>query len=77
MKTIRSIIRGTGSYLPERVVTNEDMTRMVDTSDEWIVSRTGIHVRHFAAEDEMTSDLALKAPGGRLRWRVWTLNPSI
>ncbi len=61
MKIIRSIVRGTGSYLPKRIVTNEEMTRMVDTSDEWIVSRTGINVRHFAADDEKTSDLAIKA----------------
>lgn len=61
MKIIRSIARGTGSYLPERIVTNEEMTRMVDTSDEWIVARTGIHARHFAADDEKTSDLAIRA----------------
>lgn len=61
MSIIRSVITGTGSYLPERRVTNEDMTKIVDTTDDWIVERTGIHARHIAADDEMTSDLALKA----------------
>lgn len=54
-------ITGTGSYLPEHVVTNEELSRRVDTSDEWIYSRTGIRQRHMAAENELTSDLALKA----------------
>ncbi len=51
-------ITGTGGYLPERVMTNADLERLVDTSDEWIVSRTGIRERHIAAEDEQTCDLA-------------------
>lgn len=54
-------IIGTGSYLPEHIVTNEELSRRVDTSDEWIYSRTGIRQRHMAAEGEVTSDLALKA----------------
>ena len=54
-------ITGTGSYLPERVVTNRELESRIETSDEWIVSRTGIESRHVAADDEMTSDLALKA----------------
>lgn len=58
---IRSVIKGTGSYLPERVVTNEELATFVDTTHEWIVKRTGIHQRHIAADDEMTSDLALAA----------------
>lgn len=58
---IRSIVRGTGAYLPERVLTNEELTRQVDTSNEWIVERTGIHRRHIAAEGELTSDLATAA----------------
>src|SRR5579884_4370024 len=58
---IYSKIAGTGSYLPERVVTNRDLEARIDTSDEWIVSRTGIEARHVAAEGEMTSDLALQA----------------
>ncbi|MGF1622128.1 MAG: beta-ketoacyl-ACP synthase III [Rhodomicrobiaceae bacterium] len=61
MSTIRSVIRGCGAYLPERVVTNDDLSRIVDTSDEWIVERSGIRERHFAAEGENTSDLAIAA----------------
>jgi 3-oxoacyl-[acyl-carrier-protein] synthase-3 len=57
----RSIVLGTGSYLPERRLTNEDLAQMVDTSDEWIVQRTGIRARHIAAEGELTSDLAVAA----------------
>jgi 3-oxoacyl-[acyl-carrier-protein] synthase-3 len=52
---------GTGSYTPERVLTNAEMERMVDTSDEWITSRTGIKERHIAAEGEQTSDMAAEA----------------
>ncbi len=54
-------IAGTGKYLPEKVLTNEDLQRMVDTSDEWITERTGIKRRRIAAEHEATSDLAVKA----------------
>lgn len=54
-------IAGTGSYLPEKVLTNEDLTKFVDTSDEWIAARTGIRERHVAAEGETTSDLAFHA----------------
>ncbi|WP_018935449.1 beta-ketoacyl-ACP synthase III [Thioalkalivibrio sp. ALJ24] len=54
-------IAGTGSYLPERILTNEELEAMVDTSDAWIRERTGIHERHIAADNELTSDLALKA----------------
>lgn len=57
----RSIILGCGSYLPEQVVTNEEMSKRVDTTDEWIVARTGICQRHIAPPEQMTSDLALKA----------------
>jgi 3-oxoacyl-[acyl-carrier-protein] synthase III len=57
----RSIILGCGGYLPEKVLTNADLARMVDTSDEWITERTGIRQRHIAADGELTSDLALKA----------------
>ena len=56
-----SRIAGTGSYLPEKVVTNQDLETMMDTSDEWIRDRTGIKRRHIAAEGETTSDLALAA----------------
>jgi 3-oxoacyl-[acyl-carrier-protein] synthase-3 len=55
------VIRGTGSYAPKRVVTNDDMSKIVDTNDEWISSRTGIRARHFAADDEFTSDMAVHA----------------
>ncbi len=54
-------IAGTGSYLPEKVVTNADLEKIVDTSDEWIVSRSGIRERRVVGVGEMTSDLALKA----------------
>ena len=59
--TIRSEIIGCGSYLPERIVSNTELAKTVDTSDEWIVTRTGIQQRHIAADDEKTSDLAYKA----------------
>ena len=55
---IRSTVLGTGSYLPEKVLTNADLASMVETSDEWIVQRTGISERRIAAEGECTSDLA-------------------
>jgi 3-oxoacyl-[acyl-carrier-protein] synthase-3 len=58
-----SRIAGTGSYLPEKVVTNQDLEKMMDTSDEWIRERTGIKRRHLAADGEKTSDLALAAAG--------------
>jgi 3-oxoacyl-[acyl-carrier-protein] synthase-3 len=56
-----SRIAGTGSYLPERIVTNHDLEARIETTDEWIVTRTGIEARHVAADEEMTSDLAVKA----------------
>ena len=56
-----SRIAGTGKYLPERVLTNADLEKMVDTTDEWIKTRTGIEFRHIAADNEYTSDLAYKA----------------
>ena len=58
---IYSRIAGTGSYLPEKVVTNDDLAKVVDTSDEWIRSRTGIRERHIAADTEATSDLGYNA----------------
>ena len=60
-KRIYSRIAGTGSYLPEKVLTNADLENMVETSDEWIVSRTGITERHIAAEGQTTSDLGYEA----------------
>lgn len=59
--TTRAVVRGVGHYLPERVVTNFEFEKTLETSDDWIRARTGIERRHFAAEDEMTSDLAIKA----------------
>ena len=56
-----SRITGTGSYLPEKVLTNRDLESIVETSDEWIVARTGIRQRHVAADGQFTSDLALEA----------------
>ncbi|MGE5535200.1 MAG: beta-ketoacyl-ACP synthase 3, partial [Acidobacteriota bacterium] len=61
MTVLRSVVLGCGSYLPEKVVTNADLARTIDTSDEWIVQRTGIHQRHIAANNEVTSDLAIAA----------------
>ncbi|MBN8527896.1 MAG: ketoacyl-ACP synthase III [Caulobacterales bacterium] len=61
MSVIRSAVTGVGSYLPEQVVTNDDLAKIVDTSDEWIVERTGIRQRHKARDDQPTSDLAVEA----------------
>ena len=58
---IRSVVQGCGSYLPARLVTNADLAKQMDTSDEWIQQRTGIRQRHIAADGELTSHLALKA----------------
>jgi 3-oxoacyl-[acyl-carrier-protein] synthase-3 len=63
----RSIVLGCGSYLPERIVTNAELAAKVDTSDEWIVQRTGIRQRHIAAAGENTSHLGLKAAQAALR----------
>ena len=57
----RTMIRGVGSYLPEKVLTNAELAKLVDTSDEWIQQRVGIKERHIAAEGEFTSDLAVAA----------------
>ncbi len=57
----RSVMLGVGAYLPRRVLTNDELARRVDTSNEWIVERTGIRERRIAAEDEKTSDLAIAA----------------
>lgn len=61
MTRIRSVIRGVGSYLPAKVLTNEELAKTVDTSDEWIQQRVGIKERHIAADGEFTSDLAVQA----------------
>ena len=61
MSVTRAVLRGCGHYLPERVVENAEFEAMVDTSDEWIRTRSGIERRHFAAEGDKTSDLAIEA----------------
>ena len=61
MSVVRAVVRGCGAYLPNNVVTNADLARKVDTSDEWITSRTGIKQRHLVSGNEKTSDLALNA----------------
>jgi 3-oxoacyl-[acyl-carrier-protein] synthase-3 len=55
------VIRGVGGYLPEQIVTNSDLEKRIDTNSEWIIQRTGIEQRHFAAEGQFTSDLAIEA----------------
>lgn len=67
MNITRSVVLGCGSYLPGKILTNYDLAKMVDTSDDWIVERTGIKVRHLAREDETTSDLALEAAKRAIR----------
>ena len=59
--TIRAVVKGVGHYLPERVVANADLAALVETSDEWIRSRSGIERRHYAAEGQTTSDLGTRA----------------
>ncbi len=61
MTVRRSVVLGCGSYLPNQVLTNADLARKVDTTDEWIVQRTGIHERHIAAPGELTSHMATHA----------------
>ena len=63
-------ITGTGSYLPEQVITNFDLEKLVDTSDEWIRQRTGIRERRMAEDDEATSDLCVRAA----RWAIKNAN---
>jgi 3-oxoacyl-[acyl-carrier-protein] synthase III len=61
VSVMRSVVLGCGSYLPSRVVTNSDLSRTVDTTDEWITQRTGIRERRIAADGETTSDMGIKA----------------
>ncbi|MEH6664029.1 MAG: beta-ketoacyl-ACP synthase III [Brevundimonas sp.] len=61
MSVMRSAVTGVGSYLPDNIVTNDDLSKFVDTTDAWIVERTGIRQRHKAADDQPTSDLAVQA----------------
>jgi 3-oxoacyl-[acyl-carrier-protein] synthase III len=67
VSVIRSRIKGCGSYLPERIIENAEMSSIVDTTDEWIVSRSGITRRHVAADGELTSDLATEAAKDALK----------
>jgi 3-oxoacyl-[acyl-carrier-protein] synthase III len=63
----KSFVRGVGAYLPQRIMTNQEMSILVDTSDEWISSRSGIRQRHIAAEGEFTSDIATHAARAALQ----------
>ena len=65
---VRSVIEGVGSALPKRIMTNADISKIVDTTDEWIVERTGIKARHIAAEDETTRTLAVQAARNALEY---------
>jgi 3-oxoacyl-[acyl-carrier-protein] synthase III len=67
VSVIRSVVAGCGAYLPKQVVTNADLARKIETSDEWIRQRTGIGQRHVAAEGELTSHLAIKASEAALK----------
>ena len=58
---IKASILGTGSYVPEKILSNQDLEKLIDTNDEWIVTRTGVKERRVAAEDQATSDLAYEA----------------
>ena len=61
MSIVRTVVKGCGAYLPERVLTNHDLARMIDTSDQWIIERTGIKERHIAADGELTSTMGVAA----------------
>ncbi len=65
--TLRAVVKGVGHYLPERVVPNAELESLVETTDEWIRSRSGIERRHFAAEGQNTSDLAIRAAKAALK----------
>lgn len=70
----RAVIRSTGGYLPEKILTNKDLEKIVDTSDEWITQRCGIRQRHLAADGQTTSDMAIEA--AKLALKNSGLNPS-
>ncbi|WP_193170589.1 beta-ketoacyl-ACP synthase III [Nisaea nitritireducens] len=70
----KSLLVGCGSYLPQRIVTNDELSKTVDTSDEWITKRTGIKQRHIAADDETTSDLAVNAARDALQRAEMTID---
>ncbi len=73
---VRVGITGIGVYVPERVLTNADLEQMIETSDEWIVERTGIRERRIAAPDEAASDMALPAARQALAGRARTRRSS-
>ena len=80
MSTYSAIIAGTGSYLPEHRLTNEELSKMVDTNDEWIVQRTGIRERRMAAKEESTATLATEAGKRALEAAgrtAWVLRPEL
>ena len=64
---LKAVVQGCGAYLPEGVVTNDDLAKKIDTSDEWIRERTGIAQRHVAADGQYTSDLAVNAARAALK----------
>ena len=74
MTSVRSVVLGSGGYLPEKILTNADLARMVDTSDAWIRQRTGISQRHIVANGELTSDLAAAAARNALADAGLTVN---
>ena len=61
LNTFRAVVAGTGAYLPEKILTNKDLEKSLDTSDAWITERTGIRERRIAAEEESSSSMAAKA----------------
>ena len=76
MTAIRSVVLGCGSYLPQKVLTNAELAARIDTSDEWIVQRTGIKQRHIAADGEFTSHLASMRRAPRSPMPAWTRSRS-
>ncbi len=74
MSTASVHIAGIGGYLPQRILTNADLEKMIDTTDQWIAERTGIHQRHIIAEDQMTSDMAAEAVKAALADAGLTIN---
>jgi 3-oxoacyl-[acyl-carrier-protein] synthase-3 len=71
----RAVITGCGSFTPAKLLTNDELAEMVDTSDEWITTRTGIKVRHIASDNESTASLATEAAKKALIWSLllWPL----
>lgn len=76
-KFLNSVLVASGSYLPERILTNDELSKTVDTNDEWITDRTGIKQRHIAAAGELTSDLAAKAAQNCLDKAIGNINSGV